>query len=45
MFESEHMQAKLTALCKAIRDAWNTKKETDFFPWEKYLKEPVAYVK
>lgn len=45
MFASEHMQKKLTMLCKAIRDAWNTKKEEDVFPWEQYLKEPVAYKK
>ena len=45
MFQSEHMQKKLTMLCKAIRDAWNTKKEQDVFPWEQYLNEPVAYKK
>ncbi len=45
MFASEHMQKKLTMLCKAIRDAWNTKKEEDTFPWEQYLKESVAYKK
>jgi len=45
MFQSEHMQKKLTMLCKAIRDAWDTKKEEDAFPWEQYLNEPVAYKK
>ncbi len=45
MFQSAHMQKKLTMLCKAIRDAWNTKKEEDVFPWEQYLNEPVAYKK
>ena len=45
MFQSEHMQKKLTMLCKAIRDAWNTKKEEKTFPWEQYLNEPVAYKK
>ena len=45
MFQSEAMQSKLTALCKAIRDAWDTKKEEETFPWEQYLNEPVAYTK
>ena len=45
MFQSKAMQKKLTALCKAIRDAWNTKKEEEVFPWEQYLNDPVAYTK
>ncbi len=45
MFQSPYMQGKLTALCKAIRDAWSMKRETEVFPWEQYLKEPVAYKK
>ena len=42
MFKSETMQKKLTMLCKAIRDAWNTEKSTDVFPWEQYLTKPIA---
>lgn len=42
VFESEVMQAKLTKLCQGIRAAWKWKKVTDVFPWEQYLKVPVA---
>ena len=42
MFKSETMQNKLKMLCQAIRDAWNTKKSTDVFPWEQYLTKPIA---
>lgn len=45
MFQTAAMQKKLTKLCKAIRDAWDTKKETDVFPWEQYLEKSVAYKK
>ncbi len=41
-FKSEIMQKKLTMLCKAIRDAWNTERSTDLFPWEQYLAKPIA---
>ena len=42
MFASQTMQAKLNQLCLGIRDAWRWKKETQAFPWEQYLTEPVA---
>lgn len=41
-FKSDTMQKKLTMLCKAIRDAWNTEKSTEIFPWEQYLTKPIA---
>ena len=43
MFESETMQKKLKEICVGIRDAWRWENKTDIFPWEQYLKEPIAY--
>ena len=45
MFKSEAMQKKLYMLCKGIRSAWKLKNETEIFPWEQYLDEPIAYKK
>ena len=42
MFQSETMQNKLNMLCRGIRDAWRLEKETDIYPWEQYLAEPIA---
>lgn len=42
LFKSETMQAKLLLLCKGIRDAWRWEKKTETYPWEQYLKEPIA---
>ena len=45
IFASKIMQKKLTLLCKGIRKVWKWNKEEVAFPWEQYLKEPLAYVK
>jgi hypothetical protein len=42
MFQSETMQNKLNMLCRGIRDAWRLENETDIYPWEQYLAEPIA---
>lgn len=42
MFQSETMQAKLLMLCRGIRDAWRWEKKADVYPWEQYLKVPLA---
>lgn len=44
-FESTAMQNKLLRVCRAIRDAYDWKKDTRTFPWEQYLNESIAYVK
>ncbi len=43
LFQSDTMQAKLTMVCKSIRKAYKWNKEPSAFPWEQYLKEPLAY--
>lgn len=45
VFESETMQIKLRFLGKGIREAFKWKKDERSFPWEQYLKEPLAYTK
>ena len=45
LFQSETMQKKLKMLCKAIRDAWDLEMKSDIYPWEQYLKKPIAYKK
>lgn len=37
-FQSKHMQAKLSMLCKAIREAFGMKKYEGELVWEQYLK-------
>lgn len=44
-FQSEPMQAKLTALCKGLREAYNLERSPETFLWEQYLAEPLAYTK
>lgn len=44
-FTSEPMQAKLLAICKAIRKAYDLKKYEQTLPWEQYLNESLAYTK
>lgn len=43
-FASPVMQNKLLRVCRAIRDAYDWKKDTRTFPWEQYLKTSLAYV-
>ncbi len=43
LFASDTMQTKLTALCEAIRQAYGLRKSPEIFPWEQYLKTPLAY--
>lgn len=43
LFRSEPMQAKLTALCKGVRDAYGLTKSEEVFLWEQYLSVPLAY--
>lgn len=38
LFRSPVMQAKLSCLCQAIREAYGLKKSTEVFRWEQYLK-------
>ena len=45
VFEGETMQTKLRFLGKGIREAFKWKKDERSFPWEQYLKEPLAYTK
>lgn len=42
LFQSPIMQEKLTLLCMGIRDAWRWEKKTEVYPWEQYLKVPLA---
>ena len=44
-FQSEHMQAKLLALCKGLREAYGLEKSPDTFLWEQYLTDSLAYTK
>ncbi len=45
LFSAPIVQNKLLLICQAIRDAWNLEKSEAVFPWEQYLKEPIAYKK
>ena len=38
LFASPAMQAKLSCLCQAIREAYGLKKSPETFRWEQYLK-------
>ena len=42
LFAKEILQEKLLCLCKAIREAYHAEKDTQIFPWELYLSEPIA---
>lgn len=42
LFRSEPMQAKLTALCEGIREAYKLTKSEETFLWEQYLSVPLA---
>lgn len=44
VFASSAMQNKLLRVCRAIRDAYDWKKDTRSFPWEQYLHKSIAYV-
>ena len=44
LFRSEPMQAKLTALCKGVREAYKLTKSEEPFLWEQYLSVPLAYI-
>lgn len=44
LFQSEYLQKKLRQICVAIRDAFDWKKDSQVFPWEQYLEEPLAYL-
>lgn len=43
LFAGTYMQAKLKALCKAIREACGLTKSTDTYLWEQYLAKSLAY--
>lgn len=45
LFQSEILQAKLTALCEGIRQAYGLRKSEETFLWEQYLTTPLAYGK
>lgn len=42
LFRSEYMQRKLTAVCTAIREAYQLKKHPEVLPWEQYLAVPLT---
>lgn len=42
LFSSPVMQEKLTLLCMGIRDAWRWEEKAEVYPWEQYLKVPLA---
>ncbi len=42
LFEQTALQKKLLRLCEGIREAYNLEDSTTVFPWEQYLKEPLA---
>ena len=44
LFRSDPMQAKLTALCKGVREAYKLTKSEEPFLWEQYLSVPLAYI-
>lgn len=43
LFRCPVLQAKLTALCTGIRQAYGLKKSPETFLWEQYLAVPMAY--
>lgn len=44
MFQPATMQAKLKAVCMAIREAYHLEQSTKTYAWEQYLNESLAYV-
>ncbi len=42
LFVSDTMQAKLSTLCKGIREAFGLKKYAQPLPWEQYLEKPLV---
>lgn len=44
MFQPATMQAKLKAVCMAIREAYHLEQSTKTYVWEQYLNESLAYV-
>ena len=44
MFQPATMQAKLKAVCMAIREAYHLEQSTKTYVWEQYLTESLAYV-
>ena len=42
VFTPERMQSKLLAVCTGIREAYGLKNDSRIFPWEQYLKNPLA---
>ena len=42
VFESDAMQKKLRQVCIGIRKAYGWEKESTVYPWEQYLKKPLA---
>jgi len=44
MFQLPAMQAKLKAVCMAIREAYHLEQSTKTYAWEQYLTESLAYV-
>lgn len=42
LFQSTHMQAKLLALCTAIREAFDLEGSREVFLWEQYLNQSLA---
>ena len=42
MFEASPIQKKLRAICIAIREAYDYRKDTQIFTWEQYLAKPIA---
>lgn len=43
LFSAHTLQAKLTAICQGIRQAYGLRKSPEAFPWEQYLLDPLAY--
>lgn len=42
LYQSTHMQAKLLALCTAIREAFDLETSEEVFLWEQYLNQSLA---
>lgn len=42
LFRAEYMQRKLSAMCTAIREAYDLQKHPENLPWEQYLVTPLA---
>ncbi len=43
VFRSPVLQEKLQTLCEGIREAYGLRSSPEAFPWEQYLKKPLAY--